>query len=89
MTKPEELLSKHLYNHGGDGLGITDGTVYMAVLDAIQEALTIPIDISSLLEQKIAIINMIEECLEKPISDEKEEIQINAQIKLLRYILGN
>ena len=51
--------------------------------------------LSSLLEQKIATITMIEECLEKPITGivrrdfEKEEIEINAQIKLLRYILGN
>jgi hypothetical protein len=42
MEKARELLSKHLYNHGGDGLGISDGKVYMAVLDAIQEALNIP-----------------------------------------------
>ena len=42
MTRAEELLNKHLFNHGGHGFGIEDGNVYMAVLDAIQEALTIP-----------------------------------------------
>jgi putative N-acetylmannosamine-6-phosphate epimerase len=53
------------------------------------------VKLSSLLEQKIATITMIEECLEKPITGivrrdfEKEEIEINAQIKLLRYILEN
>ncbi len=39
--KARELINKHLYLHGGDGLGITDGDVYRAVLDAICEALTI------------------------------------------------
>ncbi len=40
--KARELINKHLYLHGGDGLGITDGDVYRAVLDAVSEALTIP-----------------------------------------------
>ena len=40
--KAKELINKHLYLHGGDGLGITDGDVYRAVLDAVSEALTIP-----------------------------------------------
>jgi len=40
--KARELINKHLYLHGGDGLGITDGNVYRAVLDAVCEALTIP-----------------------------------------------
>ena len=39
--KAKELLLKHLYNHGGDSLGISDGKVYMACIDAIQEALAI------------------------------------------------
>ena len=38
--KAKELISKHLYLHGGDGLAITNGAVYCAVLDAICEALT-------------------------------------------------
>ncbi len=42
VEKARELLIKHLYRHGGDGLGITDRNVYMAVLDAVQEALNIP-----------------------------------------------
>lgn len=41
--KARELINKHLYWHGGDGLGITDGDVYRAVLDAVCEALTIPV----------------------------------------------
>ena len=41
--KARELINKHLYLHGGDGLGITDGDVYRAVLDAVSEALTIPV----------------------------------------------
>ena len=41
--KARELINKHLYFHGGDGLGITDGDVYRAVLDAVSEALTIPV----------------------------------------------
>ena len=45
--KARELINKHLYLHGGDGLGITDGDVYRAVLDAVCEALTIPTVISS------------------------------------------
>ena len=40
--KARELINKHLYLHGGDGLGITNGDVYRAVLDAVSEALTIP-----------------------------------------------
>jgi protein-arginine kinase activator protein McsA len=40
--KARELISKHLYLHGGDDLGIADGDVYSAVLDAVSEALTIP-----------------------------------------------
>jgi uncharacterized protein YjaG (DUF416 family) len=45
--KARELINKHLYLHGGDGLGINDGDVYRAVLDAVSEALTIP-DVSSM-----------------------------------------
>jgi hypothetical protein len=41
--KAREIINKHLYLHGGDGLGITDGDVYRAVLDAVSEALTIPV----------------------------------------------
>jgi len=41
--KARELINKHLYLHGGDGLGITDGDVYRAVLDAVSESLTIPV----------------------------------------------
>lgn len=41
--KARELINKHLYLHGGDGLGITDGDVYKAVLDAVSEALAIPV----------------------------------------------
>lgn len=41
--KAKELINKHLYLHGGDGLGITDGDVYRAVLDAVCEALIIPV----------------------------------------------
>jgi len=45
--KARELISKHLYLHGGDGLGITDGDVYRAVLDAVSEALDISRDVRS------------------------------------------
>ena len=41
MEEARELLLKHLYLQGGDGLGISDGRVYNACLDAIMEALTI------------------------------------------------
>ena len=43
MEEARELLLKHLYLQGGDGLGISDGRVYNACLDAIMEALTIPV----------------------------------------------
>lgn len=46
--KARELINKHLYLHGGDGLGITDGDVYRAVLDAVSEALTIPVVVGTL-----------------------------------------
>ena len=46
--KARELISKHLYLHGGDGLGIADGDVYSAVLDAVSEALTIPVVVAML-----------------------------------------
>lgn len=36
--KARELINKHLYLHGGDGFGITNGDVYRAVLDAVIEA---------------------------------------------------
>jgi hypothetical protein len=39
--KARELLNKHLNIHGGDSLGITDGNIYRAVIDAIDEALRI------------------------------------------------
>lgn len=42
MEEARELLLKHLYLQGGDGLGISDGRVYNACLDAIIEALTMP-----------------------------------------------
>ena len=41
MEEARELLLKHLYLQGGDGLGISDGRVYKACLDAIMEALTL------------------------------------------------
>ena len=43
MEEARELLLKHLYLQGGDGLGISDARVYNACLDAIMEALTIPV----------------------------------------------
>jgi hypothetical protein len=46
--KARELINKHLYLHGGNGLGITDGDVYRAVLDAVSEALTIPVVVGTL-----------------------------------------
>ena len=46
MEEARELLLKHLYLQGGDGLGISDGRVYNACLDAIMEALTIPVVVS-------------------------------------------
>ena len=48
IEKARELINKHLYLHGGDGLGITNGDVYRAVLDAVCEALTISSVINSL-----------------------------------------
>ena len=48
MKEARELLLKHLYLQGGDGLGISDGRVYNACLDAIMEALTIPVVVKSL-----------------------------------------
>jgi len=39
MEEARELLLKHLYLQGGDGLGISDGRVYNACLDAIMEAI--------------------------------------------------
>ena len=53
-----ELLSKHLFLHGGDGLGISDSKVYMAVLDAIQEALRI----SVVIPESVDIIEWQSEC---------------------------
>ena len=47
MEEARELLLKHLYLQGGDELGISDGRVYNACLDAIMEALTIPVVVSS------------------------------------------
>ena len=47
MEEARELLLKHLYLQGGDGLGISDRRVYNACLDAIMEALTIPVVVSS------------------------------------------
>ena len=52
--KARELINKHLYLHGGDGLGITDGDVYRAVLGAVSEALNIPVVSITLNEITIA-----------------------------------
>ena len=46
--KARGLLLKHLYIHGGDDLGISDGNVYMACLDAISEALNMADVVESL-----------------------------------------
>ena len=43
MNEARELLLKHLYLQGGDGLGISNGLVYNACLDAIMEALNTPV----------------------------------------------
>jgi len=43
IEKARELINKHLYLQGGDGLGITNGYVYRAVLDAVVEALNTPV----------------------------------------------
>ena len=56
--KARELINKHLYLHGGDGLGITNGDVYRAVLDAVSEALTIPdVSESHIIEELTKIDN--------------------------------
>jgi hypothetical protein len=47
MEEARDLLRKHLYLQGGDGLEITDIRVYHACLDAITEALTMPDVVSS------------------------------------------
>jgi hypothetical protein len=47
MEEARELLLKHLYLQGGDGLGISDRHVYNACLDAIMEALTTPVDVEN------------------------------------------
>ena len=57
MEEARELLLKHLYLQGGDGLGISYGRVYNACLDAIMEALTIPV-----------VVGKSEQCCE-PISE--------------------
>jgi len=49
--KARELINKHLSLHGGDELGINDGDVYRAVLDAVSEALTIPVVVGRRSEQ--------------------------------------
>lgn len=53
MEEARELLLKHLYLQGGDGLGISDGRVYNACLDAIMEALTIPV--VSVNEERVSV----------------------------------
>jgi len=53
MEEARELLSKHLYLQGGDGLGISDGKVYNACLDAIMEALTIPVVVKSFTAEEV------------------------------------
>ena len=55
MEEARELLLKHLYLQGGDGLGISDGRVYNACLDAIMEALTIPVVVKRYRVEAIAI----------------------------------
>jgi len=52
MKEARELLLKHLYLQGGDRLGISDGRVYNACLDAIMEALTIPVVVVELPSKK-------------------------------------
>ena len=41
--KAIELVNKHLRLHGGDDLGISEGDVYRAVIDAVSEALDMPV----------------------------------------------
>jgi len=60
MEEARELLLKHLYLQGGDGLGISDGKVYNACFDVIMEALTIP------------VVNYCYEC-NKPYDDKDRE----------------
>ena len=55
MEEARELLLKHLYLQGGDGLGISDGRVYNACLDAIMEALTLT-DVSTRFSTRSFII---------------------------------
>lgn len=39
MTKAEELINKHLTLEGGSDLAITDGRIYNAFLNALNEAI--------------------------------------------------
>ena len=60
MEEARELLLKHLYLQGGDGLGISDGRVYNACLDAIMEALTIPVVVKSFSAEQV--VNELKDC---------------------------
>lgn len=70
--KARELINKHLYLHGGDGLGISDGDVYRAVLDAVCEALTIPVVVGRS-EQLKALEDLKQWCFEtcQPFEEER------------------
>ena len=68
--KARELINKHLYLHGGDGIGITDGDVYRAVLDAVSEALTIPVVVGRSEQLKALLERLLEESMCSVVGDE-------------------
>ena len=65
MTKAEELINKHLILVGGTELGIRDGDVYTACLNAVNEALNIHLVSNCDLcngTGYISVDNMVVEC---------------------------
>ena len=62
MTKAEELINKHLILEGGSDLAITDGRIYNAFLNAINEAINyraeVKVELVAAREAQAQMINL-------------------------------
>ena len=100
MKTPEEIFDEAIKAKGLDTVSVKDADLYEAGLDAIKQALSIPVIVQRTLEQKIAeekeICEWFENEYSPAITDEdevkewdKKGIEVNAQIKLLRFMMAN
>jgi len=75
-TKATELLNKHMYKNGSRTKLVEYVKTYKAVIDAINEALNLPI-VSNRRELLYAVCDELEKVIDKPIPPSLKSIVVN------------